>query len=303
LWRRLLAICRHHGVDHAELKGWLFCRELNGPKLVERIDGERRLGALDGMVRRAIERRRTDLLILDPFVKLHALVENDNADMDFVCAQLVKIAHDSDIAVDCPAHTRKGELEAGNSDNRRGASAQRDAGRLDYTLTHMTEEEARRFGVDLDERRDYVRLDRAKANIVRRSIKASWFHMTSVPLGNVSTIYEEGDDVQAIEKWLPPEVWAGITDEQINAILDDLEAGPGDDRRYSAAPNAKYRAAWLVVQQHCPGKTEAACREIIRNWLKSGVLVSKDYDDPERREPAKGLFVNKEARNRAREAA
>ncbi|MGY8679572.1 AAA family ATPase [Bradyrhizobium sp. UFLA05-153] len=218
------------------MKGWLFCRELNGPKLVERIDGERRLGALDGMVRRAIERRRPDLLILDPFVKLHTLVENDNADMDFVCAQLVKIAHDSDIAVDCPVHTRKGELEAGNSDNRRGASAQRDAGRLDYTLTHMTEEEARRFGVDLDERRDYVRLDRAKANIVRRSIKASWFHMTSVPLGNVSMIYEEGDDVQAIEKWLPPEVWAGITDEQINAILDDLEAGPGDDRRYSAAP-------------------------------------------------------------------
>jgi hypothetical protein len=209
LWRRLAAICRHHGVDRAELDGRLFVTTVNGAKLAERVDGECRLGALDGMLRETIEAFRPDLLILDPFVKLHALVENDNADMDFVCVRLVKLAQDYDISVDCPAHTRKGDLEAGNSDNRRGGSAQRDAGRLDYTLTHMSEDEAKRFGTDLDERKDYVRLDRAKANIVRRSIKALWLHMVSVRLDNATALYPDGDEVQAIEGWIPPEAWAG----------------------------------------------------------------------------------------------
>jgi DNA polymerase I-like protein with 3'-5' exonuclease and polymerase domains len=301
LWRRLLAVCLHHGVDRSELDGWLFCTTVNGPKLAERgADGERRLGALDAMLRSSIDQLHPDLLILDPFVKLHALIENDNADMDFVCIQLVKIAHDHDMAVDCPAHTRKGELEAGNADNRRGASAQRDASRLDYTLAHMTEEEAKRFSMDLDERKDYVRLDRAKANIVRRSIKASWFHMVSVNLGNATEQYPDGDEVQALEVWMPPEIWADITDDEIDAILDDIKRGMDVGNRYSEAPNAKDRAAWKVVQDHCPDKAEAQCREIIKTWVKDGVLVTREYTDPERRAAAKGLFVEEAARGRAR---
>jgi hypothetical protein len=302
LRRRLTAICMHHGVDRAELKGWLFCSTINGPKLLERVDGEVQVGALDGMLREAIEKFHPDLLILDPFVKLHALVENDNPDMDLVCTRLVGMAQAYDIAVDCPAHTRKGALEAGSADNRRGASAQRDAGRLDYTLTTMTEDEAERFGIGPDERKDFVRLDRAKANIVRRSIKASWFRMVSVHLGNATERYPEGDEVQAIVPWSPPAMWAGVTDEQIDAILDDLDKGLEDGRRYSGDGGAKERAAWPVVQAHCPGKAKAQCREIILTWLKSGVLESREYDDPVRRDKAKGLFVNAEARGRARES-
>jgi hypothetical protein len=244
------------------------------------------------MLRRAIERRRPDLVILDPFVKLHALVENDNADMDRVCTELVKLAQDHDIAVDCPAHTRKGELEAGNSDNRRGASAQRDAGRLDYTLTHMTEDEAKSFGIGPDERKDYVRLDRAKANIVRRSIKASWFRMVSVNLGNATEQYPDGDAVQAIESWVPPAVWEGITDEMIDAVLADIANGMPNGQRYSDANAATARAAWRVIQQHCPDRSEAQCREIIKVWLKSGVLYNENYDDPVERKPRKGLRVD-----------
>jgi hypothetical protein len=301
LWRCLLAICTHHKVDRSELDGWLFSTTVNGPKLAERVVGERQLGALDTMLRESIEALRPDLIILDPFVKLHALVENDNADMDFVCTQLVKIAHDFDIAVDCPAHTRKGELEAGNSDNRRGASAQRDAGRLDYTLTHMTEDEAERFGIDADARKDYVRLDRAKANIVRRSIKAFWVRMVSVNLGNLTEQYPDGDEVQAIEAWIPPAVWADVTDEQIDAILDEIDKGLDGGRRYSDAPNANDRAAWRLVQQHCADKAEAQCREVITTWVENGVLVRKNIHDPDRREKAKGLFVVAEARKRAHE--
>jgi hypothetical protein len=133
LHRRLAAICMHHGINPTELKGWLFCRDLKRVKLATRDkNGERQAGPLEGMLRRAIARTRCDLLILDPFVKLHALAENDNADMDFVCEQLIAIAQDCNIAVDSPAHTHKGAITAGDADARRGASAQRDAGRLDW---------------------------------------------------------------------------------------------------------------------------------------------------------------------------
>jgi hypothetical protein len=257
LWRRLAAIRRHHGVDRAALDGWLFVTTVNGVKLAERVDGECRIGALDGMLRETIEAFRPDVLILDPFVKLHALVENDNADMDFVCVQLVKLAQDYDVSVDCPAHTRKGELEAGNSDNRRGASAQRDAGRLDYTLTHMSEDEAKHFGVDLDEKKDYVRLDRAKAHIVRRSIKPSWLCMVSVGLNNATELYPDGDEVQAIERWVPAKAWAGVTSVMISMILADIDKGMPNGQRYSDANAASARVVWPVVQRHCPGHNEA----------------------------------------------
>ena len=181
LKRRLLAICKHHNINPRELKGWLFCRNLNGPKLAEIDKGKRLVGKLDGMLRRAIARTRCGLVILDPFVKVHALEENDNPAMDFVCSLLIKIAEECNVAIDSPAHTHKGTIEAGDADARRGATAQRDAGRLDYTLTTMSEDEAKQFGVPEHERKSYVRLDKAKANMVR-AMKATWLRLVNVPL-------------------------------------------------------------------------------------------------------------------------
>jgi hypothetical protein len=63
-------------------------------------------------------------------------------------------------------------------------------------------------------------------------------------------------------------------------------------QRYSDAANAKERAVWYVVQKHCPNKTEGQCREIIRTWVKNGVLVRGEYDDPIRRTKCTGLYLN-----------
>jgi hypothetical protein len=293
LHRRLLAICRHHKIDPQELKGWLFCRDIiTGPKLAE-LDAKgkrRQVGALDGILRRAIARRQCALVILDPFIKLHLLNENDNPDMNFVCELLIKIAQDYNIAVDCPAHTHKGAIQAGDADARRGASAQRDAGRLDYTLTAMTEDEAKRFGINAGERKRYMRLDKAKANIVR-AMKAVWFQLVNVPIDNKTETYPEGDEVQAAERWDPPETWTGIEPETLNAILDDLDAGLPNGSRYSTHSRATDRAAWQVAQKHCPDKTEAQCREIIKVWCDGGVLVEELYFDPVSRKRVKGLQV------------
>jgi hypothetical protein len=74
-----------------------------------------------------------------------------------------------------------------------------------------------------------------------------------------------------------------------------------DGRRYSDAGNAKDRAAWPIVSKHCPEKAQAQCREIIRTWVAHGVLKVEEYYDQKDRKDVKGLFVNNDARGRARE--
>ena len=98
--------------------------------------------------------------------------------------------------------------------------------------------------------------------------------------------------MQTVEPWIPPDTWDGLDPEALNAALSEINAGLPNGQRYSSDNAAKSRAAWPVVQKHCPTKTEAQCREIIRAWLKNGVLREIDYDDPVYRRLQKGLEVD-----------
>jgi hypothetical protein len=292
LRRRIAAACIHHGIDRAELKGWLFCAAIKGVKLAENRNGNPCIGQLQQVLKTAIERRKPDLLGLDPFIKLHALAENDNTAMDFVADLLVQLAIDHDIAVDAPHHTKKGQLAAGDADAGRGASAARDAGRLVYTLTRMSEDEAKAFGISPEAREFYIRLDNAKVNIAPPSRGATWFKLVSVRLENGTADYPNGDEVQTVEPWTPPKTWDGLSSATLNTALTAIDAGLDNGQRYSDGPSARERAAWRVVQRHCPDRTEAQCREIIRTWVSNEVLYNDDYDDPIDRKPRKGLRLD-----------
>jgi hypothetical protein len=212
--------------------------------------------------------------------------------MDFVCELLTKLAIEKNIAVDAPHHTRKGLLAAGDADNGRGASGIRDAGRLVYTLTTMSDDEAKMFGIPEAERRFYVRLDNAKVNITPPAQKAEWFKLVGVKLRNGTADYPNGDEVQTVVLWTPPDTWANLSAVALNAALTEIDAGLPNGQRYSGAASAKGRAAWLVVQRHCADKTEAQCRETVRTWLRTGTLYNEKYDDPVTRNKVEGLRVN-----------
>lgn len=128
-------------------------------------------------LRAAIQRRQPDLVALDPYVKLHALEENDNRAMDFVCDLLATLAIEYDIAVDAPHHTKKGQLTPGDANSGRGASATRDAGRLIYTLTTMSERATNSFSISPDERITYIRLDKGKVNLAPPARTATWLKL------------------------------------------------------------------------------------------------------------------------------
>jgi AAA domain len=289
--RRIAAALIHHKIDRSELKGWLYIAAPKGVKLAEMKNGSRQIGEMEKLLRAAIQRRKPDALCLDPFVKTHALEENDNGAMDFVCDLLTQLAIEFGIAVDAPHHQKKGTPTPGDADSGRGGSSIKDAARLVYTLSAMSEDEAKAFGVPEGERRDYVRLDSAKVNIVRQTSKATWFKLVSVKLGNATEQYPNGDDLQTVEPWTPPETW-DVPVATLNAALTEIEAGMSNGQRYSDASAARERAAWLVVQRHCLDRTEHQCREIIKTWIKNGVLYKEDYDDPIKRETRPGLRVD-----------
>jgi hypothetical protein len=297
LQRRIAAVLLHYRIDRGELRGWLFCKAVRRQKLAMMEGRERQAGPLEKTLRAAIERRKPDLVSLDPFVKTHSLVENDSGDMDFVADVMVTLAIEYNIAVDSPHHVHKGTITPGDADSGRGASGIRDAARLAYTLCVMSEDEAKNFSISPDDRFSYVRMDSAKVNIAVNK-RAEWFHLVGVRLGNAAGVYLNGDTVQVAEPWQPPETWAGLATKVLNAILDDIAAGPCDENgtpsgeRYSNAPAARERAAWPVAQRFAPDKAEKQCREIIRVWIKNGVLTEANYKSPGRdgREVL-GLFV------------
>ena len=159
------------------------------------------VGKLQGKLKGLISHYKADLIGIDPFVKTHAVGENDNVLIDKVTKVLVDLSHEMNIAADVPHHVSKAlknDSEPGDANRGRGASAMKDAARLVYTLNVMTKDEAKTFGIKEEDRWAYVRMDKGKVNIVPPSRQAKWFHLIGVPIGNVTEIYPNGDEVQVI---------------------------------------------------------------------------------------------------------
>jgi hypothetical protein len=221
---------------------------------------------------------------------------NSSGDMDFVCDLLARFAVEYGLAVDSPHHVHKGTLAPGDADSGRGSTGIRDASRLVYTLTYMSEDEANMFGVPLDNRYSFIRLDRAKVNITTRSTKPDWFCLIGVRLNNGTAMYPNGDEIQVVEPWMPPELWANVDSYTLNRVLDAIDKGLPDGNFYTVSTKQTDRDAWQVVQQFAPDKSEGQCRQIINTWVRNGVLVKFTYDHPQRRKEATGLRVNSSKR-------
>jgi hypothetical protein len=236
--------------------------------------------------------RQIDMVSLDPFVKSHSVDENSNSAIDDVVQVLTDLAAKHDIGVDVPHHISKGTADPGNANRGRGASAMKDGARLVYTLTPMNPDEAKAFGVSEEDRRSLIRMDSGKVNITPPLRGARWYRLIGMPLGNETLKYPNGDEVQTVEVWDPPETWAGLSADLLNRILADIDAGLPDGNRYTDAAKAGDREAWQVVVTHAPDKTEAQAREVIKTWVRDGVLVPSEYSNPTTRKAVRGLRLD-----------
>jgi hypothetical protein len=295
LRRRIAAVRNHYDIAPDELKGWLFyCtpKADNGKLMVTDKYGRPTRGQLANTIETIINKHNIDLVCLDPFVKSHSVGENDNNAIDDVAQVLTDIAAKYDIAVDAPHHTSKGIPDPGNANRGRGASSMKDAGRLIYTLTPMSEQEAERFNVPEEQRRRLIRVDSAKVNLLPPSASARWFKLVSVQLDNATDLYPNGDHIQTVEPWDPPHTWEGMDPSLQKRILIQIDAGLADGNRYTDGPNAKGREAWRVVLAQVPTKTQQQAKEMVKTWVEAGVLKVREYQNPTTRKLVNGLFLD-----------
>jgi hypothetical protein len=228
-------------------------------------------------LKRFLEERKVDVLILDPLVELMGgLDENSNAIMGQVFAKIRGLAEDCDLAVLVIHHTRKGVAVPGNLEAARGGSALGGSIRIGLTLTVMREEEATELGLPKENRKHYVRLDNAKQSYGPPSDAALWFHRYSIILDN-------GDSSPAIEPWSPPAPRAASPD-ALAPIEAAIKTGTPEGLPYSAKLSGDTRSIKHVLIKH--GFTGRPAQERALEVLRKD---SGAYEDSYiRRDPATG---------------
>lgn len=210
--RRVVAACLRHGIKPSEIAGRLFLdsgRDVpiriggvgaNGPKVA--------MPVIDALID-AIRQRQIDVLIVDPFVSVHCMPENDNGAMDAAVKAFALVADRTGSAIDLVHHSRKLNGADADIDAARGGSAIAGAVRSARVLNVMSAEAAKAFAIAESDRRSFVRIDDAKANLAPSSA-AKWFKLASEPLGNGTEDRPE-DFVAVAEPWTPPDALGGIT--------------------------------------------------------------------------------------------
>ena len=141
---------------------------------------------------------------------------------------------------------------------------------LVYTLAPMTEEsrEPRRSE---DDRRRLIRMDSAKVNIAPPMSEAKWFRLVGVDIGNPTELYPNGDQVQTVEPWTPPDTFAGAQQPAAQPDPHRHRSRPAGRQPLSPTPRRLIeRAAWRVIVKYCPDKTKPSPERSSRLWLNPG---------------------------------
>lgn len=185
--RRVIACARFHRFAPQTLKALHLSSGRERPLVLVRDSGkgpEFQEGNIKACID-YIKQNGIKLFIVDPFVRSHQVDENDNMAIDRVAQAFTRIAAETHCAVHLVHHTRKragGAGGEGDMDSARGASSLVSAARIAHTLCHMNEKDAKTRGLE-GERKWYVRLDDAKANLAPPQDKEVWFRKHGQEVG------------------------------------------------------------------------------------------------------------------------
>lgn len=265
LRRRLAAIMQQWNVAPADLRGKLGLNSGSERPLV--IAKATKDGAVVRLpdIEAIIERVRLEgigLLIVDPFVETHEVDENNNAQIKAVAAMWREVARRGDCAVVIVHHTGKPpsaspDAWTGSLSASRGASSLGGVARIMRTLFAMSQSDADKFGLDADERRLWVRLDDAKANLSLASGSARWFKRVSIIIAN-------GEEVGALVPGDPNERVPQVdrAAEIESALFEAIRTAWSAGSPLSEQPRAKDRYAPGIV-----GKALRVASEIVADVL------------------------------------
>jgi hypothetical protein len=288
--RRIAAICLHFDIKPEEIEGWLFHDSGRDQPIV--IAEQTKNGAMIAkpMVQSLIDAildDELDVLMIDPFVSCHRVVENDNPAIDMVAKQWTRIADETDTAIELIHHTKKtGGADAPVEDGR-GAVALLAAVRSAQVLNKMTKEDGAKVGVT--NHRHYFNVENGKANLAPPPDGKDWYQIVPVSLGNGSDIAPEGDSIGVIVKWKWPDPMDGITGADFTAAAMEIRSGrwreSNQAKDWVGKPIARALRLDLDSKQD-----RAKVNGLVRAWIRSGSLVVVEEPD-EKRMPRKYVKV------------
>jgi hypothetical protein len=284
LKRRVHAVCAHYELDPYEVaRTFHFTSGVDELPIKIATATKQGVTVDESLIADVIAYIRANdigVMAIDPLISSHNVPENDNNAMDVVVKAWARVAAETWCSVDLDHHVRKamrgdsGETIAADA---RGAGALIDGLRMSRVLNQMSEKEAGRFGIAVDDRFGFFRLNRAKVNMARRG-GSSWYRLVSVTIDNGdAAAYEFGDNVQTVAAWAPRDVVGSVTEEHMHAVRAKVAAGS-----YRRDARAK---AWVgtVVAEAVGLDAEgqrAQVEQIIKAWIKAGVLKETERRDP-----------------------
>jgi RecA-family ATPase len=285
--RRLSASLRVIGAAPADIAGKVI--RIGPHEVGTLIEHDRETGLVrmtNAMleIKQVIEQYKPVALFADPFSELHTAEENDNTAVRAVIARFRSLAVEHEMAVCLVHHTRKGASgAAGDPDSARGASAIIGAVRCAFTLTTMSEEDAKAFGMRIDRsiREYYFRLDSAKANYAPLG-RAVWYEKALHKLDN-------GETVPAAEPWEPPaEKIASQVD--LTALAEAIAKGLPDGMPYSPKLSKEARSVRPLLQQF--EFFGSAQKTVLTRLLNEAGVAINRFRKSSNRTEAQGLHVD-----------
>jgi hypothetical protein len=261
LQRRFVAICKGAGVSAADLLDNDASGATASSNLHYQSGDHRRLriaqraGAdhsikpkdVDDLVS-YIEQNRIDMLVVDPFSETHPATENSNEEMQAVAALYRQVAQQANCSVILVHHDRKpssadADGHVGNMYAARGASSLAGVARVMLTLYSMSERDAKNYGVADEERRFYMRLDLAKANMALGAGEPRWFKRVGVVINAKEGDPDSGESVGTVvqaklsrKKLAEGSALADLV-KDVAALVCDTDSAPEEGRSLSDVVN------------------------------------------------------------------
>lgn len=233
--------------------------------------------------------RKIDYIDIDPFISSHSVDENSNPAIDAVAKEWVRIAHVARCAVGLALHTSKGDGEL-TAKRARGASSVIDAARSALVFQGMSKEDAQGMRIAECDRKRFFSVYDDKNNKAPAAAGAEWYQFVGVGLGNGDETGPE-DNIGALQRWTPPNTFAGVTAYQLFRIQEFVASDPDKARYHSSATYWVGKMVARVLDRDVLDKGEAAAiKRMVDTWISTGALRKVERPDY-KREPKEFVEV------------
>jgi hypothetical protein len=273
--RRIAAACIYYGITAEDIGDRLFFDSGREQPLVlaqMEVGGAKVAEPVFGSVVEAIKAGGFDVVIVDPFVASHRVVENDNGAIDLVAKTWGKIADETNCAVELIHHTRKTNGAEATAEDGRGAGSLLAAARSARVLNGMTEREAERAGI-ADKRRTYFRVDDGKPSMAPPADESEWYQIVSVALcnGDGDPFGSDGDSVGVATRWHWPDAFEGVADDILPEIKRALSEGDHAENVQAANWAGHAVATVLGLDVEDPRDRERI-KAMLKSWIDGKAL-------------------------------